>query len=127
MPVMPAPTTSTSTPITSRGARASDSGSEEFMALELLYRPVSILRRGHGGREVVGAPRAVRDRAPRPRSQGALLRPRLLRDGSGAVLAAGLADGVPTRGDPEVGRLRRVRDPRSVGHRVARRRLEYGR
>ena len=33
-------------------------------------------------------------------------------------MAAGLADGVPARGDPERRRLRRVRDPRPVGHRA---------
>ncbi len=58
------------------------------------------------------------DRAP----QGALLRPGLLRDGGRAAVAAGLADGVPARGDPAAARLRRVRVPRPVGHRVAHRR-----
>ena len=37
-------------------------------------------------------------------------------------MAAGLADGVPARGDPAAARLRRVRDPRSVDHRGAHRR-----
>ena len=41
-----------------------------------------------------------RDGVPGPGSQGALLRPGLLRDGSRAAVAAGLADGVPARGDP---------------------------
>ena len=45
-----------------------------------------------------------------PDAQGALLRPGLLRDGVRAALAAGLADGVPARGDPGAARLRRVRD-----------------
>ena len=37
-----------------------------------------------------------------------------------AAVAAGLADGVPARGDPRAGRLRHLRDPRPVGHRRAR-------
>ena len=65
---------------------------------------------------------ALRDGAPRPGPQGALLRPGLLRAGGRAALAAGLADGVPARGDPAAARLRRVRDPRPVGHRAAHRR-----
>ena len=51
--------------------------------------------------------------------QAALLRPGVLRDGDRAVLAAGVADGVPARGDPQAGRLRGVRDPRPVDHRRA--------
>ena len=58
------------------------------------------------------------DRVP----QGALLRPGLLRDGGRALVAAGVADGVPARGDPAAARLRRVRDPRPVDHRAAHRR-----
>ena len=57
-----------------------------------------------------------------PGSEGALLRPRLLPAGSRAAVAPGVADGVPARGDPRARRLRRVRDPRPVGHRAARRR-----
>ena len=60
-------------------------------------------------------------RGPRPGSEGALLRPGVLPAGGRAALAAGLADGVPARGDPGARRLRRVRDPRPVGHRGARR------
>ena len=71
---------------------------------------------------MVGAPRAPRDGGPRPGAQGALLRPGLLPDGSRVAVAAGLADGVPARGDPGAARLRRVRDPRPVGHRGAHRR-----
>ncbi len=59
---------------------------------------------------------------PGPRAQGALLRRGLLRDGVRAAVAAGLADGVPARGDPAAARLRRVRDPRPVDHRAAHRR-----
>ena len=58
------------------------------------------------------------DRVP----QGALLRPRLLRARGRAAVAAGLADGVPARGDPAAARLRRVRVPRPVGRRRAHRR-----
>ena len=61
---------------------------------------------------------AFPDRVP----QGALLRPRLLPNGSRAAVAARLADGVPARGDPAAARLRRVRVPRSVGDRAAHRR-----
>ena len=98
-----------------------------------LYRPVSLTTRQgtprgrgapHGGRgsEVVGTPGAVRDGAPRPGAQAALLRPGLLRDGSRAAVATGLADGVPARGDPTAARLRGVRVPRPVGDRAAHRR-----
>ena len=60
---------------------------------------------------------ALRDGVPRPGPQAALPRPGLLRDGSRAAVAAGLADGLPARGDPAAARLRRVRVPRPVGHR----------
>ena len=39
--------------------------------------------------------------------------------GGRAVLAAGVADGVPARGDPQARRLRRIRDPGPVDHRRA--------
>ena len=65
---------------------------------------------------------ALRDGAPRPRPQGALLRPRLLRVGGRAAVAPGLADGLPARGDPPAARLRRIRVPRPVGRRGAHRR-----
>src|SRR5688572_7784630 len=61
--------------------------------------------------------RAVRDATARPGPEGALLRPGLLRPRGRAALAPGLADGVPPGGDPEPGRLRRVRDRRPVGGR----------
>ena len=51
-------------------------------------------------RRVVGPARALRHRGARPGAQGALLRPRVLRHGGRAALAAGVADGVPARGDP---------------------------
>ncbi len=51
--------------------------------------------------------------------QAAVLRPGVLRAGDRDVLAAGVADGVPARGDPQARRLRGVRDPRRVDHRGA--------
>ena len=48
-------------------------------------------------------------------AEGALLRPRVLRARGRAAVAPRVADGVPARGDPGAGRLRRVRDPRPVG------------
>ena len=51
--------------------------------------------------------------------QAALLRPGFLRDGSRVVLAAGVADGLSARGDPQARRFRGVRDPRRVDHRGA--------
>src|SRR5665213_2983858 len=109
MPVMPAPTTSTSVAsltFLSKGDRALDA------LPRMLYRPVgyysvldSALREGEGrygdrGPEVVGPPGALCDGAPGPGSQRALLRSRLLQNGSRPVVASGLADGVPARGDP---------------------------
>ena len=58
----------------------------------------------------------------RSHPQTALLRPGLLHTGDGTVLAAGVADGVPSRGTSQARRLRRVRDSRPVDHRRARRR-----
>ena len=63
--------------------------------------------------------------APRPCPRPPLLRPGVLRHGSGAPVAARVADGVPVGRHREAGRLRRVRDPRPVGDRRARRR-EHG-
>src|SRR4029450_13537730 len=77
----------------------------------ILYRPVSIFSdRG-----------ALRNGAPGPGPQAALLRPRLLPTGGRAALAPGLADGVPAGGDPVAGRLRHVRLRGPVGRRRARR------
>src|SRR4051812_8713924 len=101
---MPAPTTRTSTSAAEGSIGCAASGEE-------LYRPVSLTARQgtpkggapHGGRgsaEVVGAPRALCDGAPGPGPEAALLRLGLLRDGGRAAVAAGLADGVPARGDP---------------------------
>ena len=63
--------------------------------------------------------RAVRDEAPRPGTQAALLRPGVLPARDRAALVPHLADGVPARGDPAAVRLRRVRDPRPVDRRRA--------
>lgn len=76
-------------------------------------------RAADAGAERVGTAGAPRDGRHRPGSQGALLRPRVLRHGVRAAVAPGLADGLPARGDPGGERLRRVPDPRSVGHRGA--------
>ena len=136
MPVMPAPTTSTSS---RRLGRLVDGrlGMLPWSAFEArgvrcrasrtsLYRPVSIRvarRTVRGGkwrrawRSWTSSGRhcrAVRDRVPRPGAQAALLRPGVLRARDRAAVAPGLADGVPARGDPEPVRLRRVRDPRPV-------------
>ena len=97
-----------------------------------LYRPVSISadpvpeprgatsddRGPQDGRRA----RAPRHRSTRPPARRALLRPRLLRPRGREPVVADVADGVPPRGDPRAERLRRVRDPRSVGARGPRRR-----
>src|SRR3954454_13714585 len=101
MPVMPAPTTRTSTSAEAR------SGTAQNCTDRLVYEP-------RGG--------ALPDRRSRPDPQGALLRRRLLPAGVRAVVAARVADGVPPRGDPATARLRRVRDPRPVDRRAAHRR-----
>src|SRR5262245_31369758 len=110
MPVMPAPTTSTST-----STRSSSRG--EGGVSSILYRPVSIFSdRG-----------ALRNGAPGPGPEGALLRPRLLPTGGRAALAPGLADGVPAGGDPVARRLRDLRLRRPVrGRRAGRRRGRAG-
>ena len=48
--------------------------------------------------------------------------PDFYQTGGRAAVVAGLADGLPARGDPAAGRFRRVRDPRPVHHRGAHRR-----
>src|SRR5258707_3774086 len=108
MPVMPAPTTSTST----SGATAGADGSMGCCGPpEVLYRPVSLTTRQgtpmgrgapHGGHrsDADAAAGAPRDGAPGPRAQGAVPRPGVLRVGERAAVAPGLADGVPPRGDP---------------------------
>src|SRR3954454_8716210 len=116
MPVIPAPTTSTST----SGAAASMwvPGPRGF-----LYRPFSLRTRPRYP-EADGARHAgvLRDGAPRPGAQAAVLRPRLLRPRGRAALVSHVADGVPARGDPRSARLRRVPVPRPVDHRFAHRR-----
>src|SRR5947208_913072 len=116
MPVMPAPTTSTSK--SDAGASMWFSGPPEF-----LYRPVSLRTRTRypqaDGARHVGA---LRDGAPGPGAQAAVLRPRLLRPRARAALVAHVADGVPARGDPRSARLRGVPVPRPVHHRPAHRR-----
>src|SRR5262245_20103939 len=108
MPVMPEPTTSTST--SGMGAPAT-----VICTDRLVY--------GRGGRGTVAfdARGALRDGPPGPRAQGALLRRRLLRPGGRPALAPRLADGVPARGAAPGRRLRRVPDPRPVGDRAAHR------
>ena len=59
----------------------------------------------------------VPDRAPKER----YFDPEFFRLEAEQLWSRGLADGVPARGDPGAGRLRRVRDPRPVGHRRAHR------
>ena len=129
MPVMPAPTTSTSTSVTWLGDGViRRRGSRSGVAGAGLYRPVSIssrqgtpgvrgASRGDGGAEAAGTSRAPRDGAPRPGAQGALPRPRLLPARGRAAVVPGVADGLPAGGDPAAPRLRRVRDPRPVGRR----------
>ena len=58
------------------------------------------------------------DRVPKERYYD----PDFYAHGGRAVVAPGLADGVPARGDPAAARLRRVRVPRPVGRRGAHRR-----
>src|SRR3954469_1589909 len=99
MPVMPAPTTSTST-----GAVGG------IVAFTRWLGERHSLYRERGIRSL----RALPDRVPGPGTQAALPRPGLLPARGRAALVAGLADGLPARGDPERVRLRRVRVPRPV-------------
>ena len=112
---MPAPTTSTST----LGRRRFGGHRTADCTDRLVIRDVTV---AIVDQKRSALPVPYRDGGPGPGAQGALLRPRLLRDGGRAAVAAGLADGVPARGDPAAARLRRVRDPRPVDHRAAHRR-----
>src|ERR1700733_888009 len=135
---MPAPTTSTSTPAAgwaevfmsmlplSSPDRRGDLAVRRTVGR--LYRPVSLTPAdGHPkgeqdddrGAQVVRPPCALCHGSGGPGSQGALLRPGLLRHGGRADLAPRLADGLPPRGDSRSRRLRGVQDPRSVGDRPA--------
>src|SRR5215831_7357880 len=107
MPVMPAPTTSTSTSAAnsltfgSPTVRAPAAGGAwaEIVPIGLQSDASRHDRkeplRGNRGSRADGARRALRDRQPRPHPEAALLRRRLLRDGGRAPVAARLADGVP--------------------------------
>ena len=122
MPVMPAPTTSTST----SGLGCSSCMHERHCTDRLVYGRMPTgtgglpwrSMRTRSGRRAVPFAMEVPDRV----TQGALLRRGLLPAGGRTAVAARLADGVPARGDPAAARLRRVRDPRSVDHRGAHRR-----
>src|SRR5262245_38862823 len=126
MPVIPAPTTSTST--SGEDASIGSRPPGDFCTDRLVWRTRPRYPEGEGTRhgdrraEVDAAPGPSRHGVPGPGAEGALLRRRLLRVGERAPVAARLADGVPARGDPRGPRLRGVRVPRPVGDRPPQRR-----
>ncbi len=130
MPVMPAPTTSTST-------SGGPGGDSRMCYPNGQYRSRLVDRTFPGcgdrgwstvdtatGRVIrrSALPCRTRWRSRTGHRKERYFDPEFYRAGGRAALAPGLADGVPARGDPAAVRLRRVRDPRSVGRRRAHRR-----